>query len=53
MPIRNADIAAIFTEVADLRFGSGLARRGWLEAAGVLNTRPLPELRRLLAQVRP
>ncbi|MDK9703092.1 MAG: DNA polymerase/3'-5' exonuclease PolX [Sulfuritalea sp.] len=35
-----------------LRLGIGQARRGWLEAADVLNTRPLPELRRLLAQVR-
>ena len=35
-----------------LRFGVGQARRGWLEAADVLNARPLPELRRLLAKVR-
>lgn len=35
-----------------LRLGIGQARRGWLAAADVLNTRPLPELRRLLAQVR-
>lgn len=40
-------------DFAHLRFGIGQARRGWLEAADVLNTRPLPELRRLLAQVRP
>lgn len=31
-----------------MRFGIGQARRGWLEAADVINTRPLPELRRLL-----
>lgn len=31
-----------------LRFGIGQARRGWLEAKDVLNTRPLAELRRLL-----
>lgn len=31
-----------------LRFGVGQARRGWLEKGDVLNTRPLPELRRLL-----
>ncbi|MBA3034212.1 MAG: DNA polymerase/3'-5' exonuclease PolX [Gammaproteobacteria bacterium] len=39
-------------DLANLRFGVGQARRGWLAAADVLNTRPLPELRRLLAQVR-
>ena len=33
----------------NLRFGIGQARRGWLEARDVLNTRPLQELRRLLA----
>jgi DNA polymerase (family 10) len=31
-----------------MRFGIDQARRGWLTAADVLNTRPLPELRRLL-----
>jgi DNA polymerase (family 10) len=31
-----------------LRFGVGQARRGWLEKADVLNTRPLKELRALL-----
>ncbi len=30
-----------------LRYGIGQARRGWLEAEDVLNTRPLPELLRL------
>jgi DNA polymerase (family 10) len=39
-------------DFANLGFGIGQARRGWLEPADVLNTRPLPELRRLLAQVR-
>lgn len=33
-----------------LDYGIGQARRGWLEAADVLNTRPLPALRRLLRQ---
>ena len=33
-----------------LRFGVGQARRGWLTAADVLNTRPLAELRRFLAR---
>jgi DNA polymerase (family 10) len=31
-----------------MRFGIDQARRGWLEAADVINTRLLPELRRLL-----
>ena len=34
----------------NLRFGIGQARRGWLEAKDVLNTRPLAQLRRLLAR---
>ena len=33
-----------------LRFGVGQARRGWLEAKDVLNTRPLSELTRWLAR---
>lgn len=33
-----------------LDYGIGQARRGWLEAADVLNTRALPALRRLLNQ---
>jgi DNA polymerase (family 10) len=39
-------------ELANLRFGVGQARRGWLEAGDVLNTRPLAELRRLFAGTR-
>ena len=39
-------------DFAHLRLGIGQARRGWLAAADVLNTRQLPELRRLLASVR-
>jgi len=39
-------------DLANLRFGVGQARRGWLEAGDVLNTRPLPELKRLLAGTR-
>lgn len=35
-----------------LKYGVGQARRGWLEAKDVLNTRPLAELRRLLAATR-
>ena len=34
--------------LALMRHGVDQARRGWLEADDVLNTRPLPELRRLL-----
>jgi DNA polymerase (family 10) len=37
------------TEQLDfMRFGIGQARRGWLEAGDVLNTRTLDELRKLL-----
>ncbi|MGE5722549.1 MAG: DNA polymerase/3'-5' exonuclease PolX [Sphingomonadales bacterium] len=36
----------------NLRFGVGQARRGWLERGDVVNTRPLPELRRLIARTR-
>ncbi len=35
-------------DYANLRYGVGQARRGWLEAKDVLNTRPLSEVRRLL-----
>jgi DNA polymerase (family 10) len=37
-------------DFANLRFGVGQARRGWLEKKDVLNTRPLSALRRLLKQ---
>ncbi|MCB5945609.1 DNA polymerase/3'-5' exonuclease PolX [Acidocella sp. KAb 2-4] len=39
-------------ELGFMRFGVDQARRGWLEAADVLNTRPLPALRALLRQRR-
>ena len=39
-------------DFANRRFGIGQARRGWLSATDVLNTRPLPELRQLLAMAR-
>jgi DNA polymerase (family 10) len=39
-------------DFANLRYGVGQARRGWLAAADVLNTRPLAELKRLLAGAR-
>jgi DNA polymerase (family 10) len=35
-------------DLDNMRFGVGQARRGWLEAKDVLNTRPLPELIRML-----
>jgi len=44
-----SSVARTPAELANLRWGAGQARRGWLEASHVLNTRPLPELRRLLA----
>ncbi|MGC9397965.1 MAG: DNA polymerase/3'-5' exonuclease PolX [Anaerolineae bacterium] len=34
----------------NMRFGVGQARRGWLEPDDVLNTRPWPELKALLAR---
>ena len=33
---------------ANMRFGIDQARRGWLEADDVINTRPLAELKKLL-----
>jgi DNA polymerase (family 10) len=33
---------------ANIRFGVDQARRGWLEPADVINTQPLPKLRKLL-----
>ena len=35
-------------DLANLRYGVGQARRGWLEKRDVLNTRPLESLRKLL-----
>jgi DNA polymerase (family X) len=45
----NSDAHSRF-DFAHLDYGIGQARRGWLEAADVLNTRPLPALRRLIRQ---
>ena len=39
-------------DLANIAFGIGQARRGWLEKRDVLNTRPLKELLRLLAAAR-
>ena len=43
----NSDAHRV-VDFGNLRFGVGQARRGWLEEKDVLNTRTLPELRRLL-----
>jgi DNA polymerase (family 10) len=43
----NSDAHSRF-DFANLRYGIGQARRGWLEKDDVLNTRPLAALRRLL-----
>ena len=43
----NSDAHSTF-DFSNLKFGVGQARRGWLEKADVLNTRPLAALRKLL-----
>lgn len=48
VPIAISSDAHSTLDFAGLRFGIGQARRGWLEARDVLNTRPLGEVRRLL-----
>ncbi|MBV6447709.1 DNA polymerase/3'-5' exonuclease PolX [Nitrosomonas sp.] len=45
----NSDAHSVY-DFANLRFGVGQARRGWLEKYDVLNTRPLKELRRLISR---
>jgi DNA polymerase (family 10) len=45
----NSDAHSTF-DFDNLRFGIGQARRGWLEKQNVLNTRPLEELRPLIAR---
>ena len=45
----NSDAHSVY-DFANLRFGAGQARRGWLEKSDVLNTRPLKELRRLIGR---
>ncbi|VAW79880.1 DNA polymerase X [hydrothermal vent metagenome] len=47
----NSDAHSV-TDFDNLRFGIGQARRGWLEEQDVVNTRPLSELRKLLAGTR-
>lgn len=48
--ISIASDAHSVTDFGNLRFAIGQARRGWLEAVDVLNTRPLAKLRPLLQQ---
>ena len=43
----NSDAHSTF-DFANLRYGVGQARRGWLEKSDVLNTRPLAALRKLI-----
>jgi DNA polymerase (family 10) len=43
----NSDAHSTF-DFSNLRYGVGQARRGWLEKADVLNTRPIAALRKLL-----
>jgi DNA polymerase (family 10) len=45
----NSDAHSIY-DFENLRYGVGQARRGWLEKADVLNTRPLGTLREWLAR---
>jgi DNA polymerase (family 10) len=45
----NSDAHSVY-DFANLRFGVGQARRGWLEKGDVLNTRPLKELHRLIGR---
>ena len=49
MAFTSTDVAAAFDEIANLHWSVGQARRGWLEAAHVLNTRPFAQVRSLLA----
>lgn len=44
----NSDAHSVY-DFANLRFGIGQARRGWLEKNDVLNTRPLQQLRLLIS----
>lgn len=50
VPVVISSDAHEASHLANLRYGVWVARRGWLEAKDVLNTLPLPELRRRLAR---
>ena len=52
VPVVISSDAHNATHLANLRYGVWVARRGWLEAKDVLNTLPLPELRRRLLRRR-
>jgi DNA polymerase (family 10) len=43
----NTDAHSV-DDFKNMKFGVGQARRGWLERGDVLNTRTLPQLKRLL-----
>jgi DNA polymerase (family 10) len=45
----NSDAHSTF-ELANLAYGVGQARRGWLEAANVINTRPIAQIEHWLAR---
>ena len=47
----NSDAHSVH-DFDNLAFGVGQARRGWLEKSHVLNTRPLAEVRTMLAAAR-
>jgi DNA polymerase (family 10) len=50
VPVVISSDAHHAAQLANLRYGVWVARRGWLEAKDVLNTLPLPELKRRLAR---
>lgn len=52
VPVAISSDAHHALEFSNLRFGVGQARRGWLEAKDVLNTRSLADLRNWLAERR-
>ncbi len=52
VPVAISSDAHSALDFEHLRFGIGQARRGWLSAEDVLNTRPLAELRRLQSRAR-
>ena len=49
VPVAISSDAHSTTDLGNLILGVGQARRGWLAAADVLNSRPLPALLALLA----
>lgn len=50
VPVVISSDAHHAAQLANLRYGVWVARRGWLEARDVLNTLPLAELKRRLAR---